>query len=81
MNMKSDQVEKDLKEIRKLYGDSLSIEVCDGYYCCRFKGKLGEFYFLETYGGVGEPHGLYYDNRSKNRYKETFKAIKYLMEK
>lgn len=80
MKMKAEQIEKDLKELRKLYGNTLEIEVCDGYYCCRFTGKLGKFYFLETYEAVGEPHGLCYEDRSDNRYEKTFKAIKELME-
>ena len=79
--MNAEQVEKDLNELRKLYGSELTIEVRDGYYNCKFKGKFGEFYFLETYGEVGEPHGLSFNDYSRNRYKKTLKTIKYLMEK
>lgn len=78
--MTFEQVEKDVKEIRKTYGD-INVFVRETYYVCEFSNTMGRFTFLV---GVGEPHQPYaltYDlGLDEFRYPKTEQTIKKLQE-
>ena len=56
--MEYQTVKTECEQIKKIYGEDVTIEVRDKYYVCSFKSKIGLFEFIISTGKVDEPHGL-----------------------
>lgn len=52
------QIKEECEQIKKIYGEDVSIDVKDSYYACAFKSKIGWFEFLINPGKIDKPHGL-----------------------
>lgn len=72
--IKADKVIKDTQVLKKLYGDSLEVDVGDGYYACYFKNSIGKFKFLVSDDKLDEPFALSYAEE------QALKVIKKLQE-
>ena len=76
--MEYQTVKTDCEQIKKIYGDDVTIEVRDKYYVCSFKSKIGWFEFLISTGKVDEPHGLEFSvwKNDKEKVKNAILALK-----
>lgn len=68
----------DCEQIKKIYGDDVTIEVRDKYYLCNFRTELGWFEFFISTGKVDEPHGLEFSvwKNDKEKVKNAILALK-----
>ena len=73
-------IKTECEQIKKIYGDDVTIDVRDTYYACSFKSKIGWFDFLISTGKVDKPHGLEFslwknDPKKDKSVKEVKEAI------
>lgn len=56
--MEYQTVKTECEQIKKIYGEDVTIEIKDKYYLCNFRTELGWFGFFISTGKVDDPHGL-----------------------
>ena len=56
--LKASKIIEDVKELKKIYGDSIDVEIGDGYYRCYFKNSIGLFKFLVSDDILDHPYGI-----------------------
>ena len=67
-----------VEQIKKIYGEDVTIEVKDKYYLCNFRTELGWFEFIISTGKVDDPHGLEFSVWKNNtkKVKDAILALK-----
>ena len=68
----------DCEQIKKIYGEDITIDVKDKYYLCNFRTEIGFFEFLISPGKVNEPYGLEFSlwKNDKEKVKTAILALK-----
>lgn len=54
------EIEEDVKELKKMYGSNIEVEVGDDYYVCYFTNSFGTFKFLVDNEKLHKPFSLSY---------------------
>ena len=76
--MEYQTIKEECEQIKKIYGEDITIDVKDKYYICNFRTDIGWFEFLISTGKVDEPHGLEFSvwKNDKEKVKNAILALK-----
>ena len=75
--MEYQTIKEECEQIKKIYGEDITIDVKDKYYICNFRTDIGWFEFLISTGKVDEPHGLEFSvwKNDKEKVKNAILAL------
>ena len=71
-------IKTECEQIKKIYGEDITIDVKAKYYLCNFRTEIGFFEFLIPPGKVDEPYGLEFSlwKNNKEKVKTAILALK-----